>query len=173
MVPKVLASPSTGLTVDLKKGQRADPLIRASRPPKAPKFSNTSKPTTDLGELHDYWSKRESEAKKPSILAITNPKFRTEVHVKPDAEFDPVDELIEREDAEFEQPAKHLLEWGERDLDTIVTLKGIQLNIKRNPPPKYLSSQGVLKRQAERYRYRNQEASRRERLVNDALFKSF
>ncbi|VDM00520.1 unnamed protein product [Schistocephalus solidus] len=162
MVPQVLASPSSGITRG--SGLKTDPLLRTRSLPAAPKCSRI---TTDLASLYNFWK----ASKKPPILEITNPACSPRIHQKPDQEYDPLNNLVDAEDEEVEESVTRLLERGERDLDTLVTLKGLVLNIKPNTPPYYLNSPGVLKRQAERYRYRNQDSAQRERLVCAALDK--
>ncbi|VDD79735.1 unnamed protein product [Mesocestoides corti] len=168
MVPKVLASPRAGVTQDCVNytGLKSDPLLKVRAPPKAPRVGN--KYSIDLPSLHAFWEHQEKVHGERPVLQITNPRYPVP-KPKPDPEFDPVDDLIDDEENEVEEEVKRLLERGERDLDTIITLKGLIPNIKKNPLPAYLSSPGVLKRASERYRYRNQEASRRERLVYAAL----
>ncbi len=170
VVPRVLASPRAGVTQDMANytGLKSDPLLRTRPPPKAPKVGH-QQPAIDLPALHAFWEAEENrEGGQRPILQITNPKYR-EPKPQPDPEFDPIDDLVDESEGEVEEEVARLLGRGERDLDTIITLKGLVPNIKKNPLPSYLSSQGVLKRKAERYRYRNQEAARRERLVCEAL----
>uniref|UniRef100_A0A0R3TN25 Small ribosomal subunit protein uS5m n=1 Tax=Rodentolepis nana TaxID=102285 RepID=A0A0R3TN25_RODNA len=161
-VPRVLASPCSGVTDEVAKykGLKSDPLLPSRAPPPAPKVSNRFK--TDLPTLHAFWKEAESRGERPP-LQITNPAYPTP-HVKPDPEFDPMD-YLEDDVEEMEEDVKKLLQSGERDLDTIITLKGLVPNIKKNPLPAYLNSPGVLKRAAERYRYRNQVAANRERII--------
>lgn len=164
-VPRVLASPRTGVTTlegtPKYTGLKSDPLLRSRPPPAPPKVGHRYR--IDLPSLHAFWEKEEKEKGTRPALVITNPRY-PENKPKPDPEFDPIDHLLE-EEGENEEEVRRLLERGERDLDTIITLKGLVPNIKKNPLPTYLSSPGVLKRAAERHRYRNQEAARRERLV--------
>ncbi|KAL5106274.1 28S ribosomal protein S5 mitochondrial [Taenia crassiceps] len=166
-VPRVLASPRTGVTRDCVSytGLKTDPLLRTRPPPKPPKVGNNYR--IDLPALHAFWEAQEREHGIRSPLLITNPRYRSP-KPKPDPEFDPIDHLVDEED-EAEEQVQRLLERGERDLDAIITLKGLVPNIKKNPLPTYLSSAGVLKRAAERHRYRNQETARRERLAYASL----
>ncbi|VDK37697.1 unnamed protein product [Taenia asiatica] len=162
-VPRILASPRAGVTQDCVSytGLKTDPLLRARPPPSPPKVGNRYR--IDLPSLHAFWETQEREHGVRSPLLITNPHYRSP-KPKPDPEFDPIDHLVDEED-EAEEEVQRLLERGERDLDAIITLRGLVPNIKKNPLPTYLSSAGVLKRAAERHRYRNQEAARRERLA--------
>lgn len=169
-VPNVLASPRAGVATEVINctGLKTDPLAGTARAsPNAPKVGNR-KPSVDLPSLYDFWKAEEAHAGQRPVLEITNPLYR-KAKPKPDTEYDPVDDLVVGMETEEEEEVARLLERGERDLDTIVTVKGLVPNIRGNPPPPYLSSPGVLKRKAERYRYRNQEASRRERMVYSAL----
>ncbi|CUT99241.1 28S ribosomal protein S5 mitochondrial [Echinococcus multilocularis] len=162
-VPRVLASPRAGITQDCVSyaGLKSDPLLGSRPPPKPPKVGNRYH--IDLLSLHAFWEAQEKEHGERSPLLITKPGYRSPVP-KPDPEFDPIDQLLDEED-EAEEEVQRLLERGERDLGVIITLKGLVPNIKKNPLPTYLSSAGVLKRAAERHRYRNQEAARRERIA--------
>ena len=164
LVPRVLASPSSGgTTLDTANytGLKSDPLLRSRPPPKAPKVGYQH--SIDLPSLHAFWEKQEKEKGIRPALMITNPQFH-KAGSKPDPEFDPIDHL-EDEGEDEEEEVKRLLLRGERDLNAIITLKGLVPKIKKNPLPAYLSSPGVLKRSAERHRYRNQDAARRERLM--------
>ncbi|KAM7538933.1 hypothetical protein Aperf_G00000047681 [Anoplocephala perfoliata] len=160
--PRVLASPRAGVTQEVAnyKGLKSDPLLRTRPPPAAPKVGYRYK--IDLPSLHAFWTAAEAKGERP-ILQITNPAYLTP-HPQPDPEFDPIDHLDDDEE-EMEEEVKRLLEKGERDLDAIIALKGLVPNIKKNPLPAYLNSPGVLKRAAERHRYRNQAAARRERII--------
>ncbi|KAM3172636.1 hypothetical protein ACTXT7_014135 [Hymenolepis weldensis] len=167
-VPRVLASPSSRVTEEVANytGLKSDPLLRSRSPPPAPKVSNRFK--TDLPTLHSFWKEAETKGDRPA-LQITNPAYPT-THVKPDPEFDPID-YLEDDGEEMEEEVKRLLQRGERDFDALITLKGLVPNIKKNPLPAYLNSPGVLKRAAERYRYRNQAAANRERVIYAELDK--
>ncbi|VDN34132.1 unnamed protein product, partial [Dibothriocephalus latus] len=117
MVPQVLASPSSGIAGG-GSGHKTDPLLRTRPLPPAPKCSRTD---TDLASLHAFWK----DSKKPPILEITNPASPPRVYQKPDPEYDPLNNLVDAEDEEVEESVARLLERGERDLDTLVTLKGL------------------------------------------------
>lgn len=166
-VPRVLASPWAGVTQDCVSytDSKTDPLLRTRPPPKAPKVGYRYR--IDLPSLREFWETQEREHGVRSPLLITNPNHRSP-KPKPDPEFDPIDHLVDEED-EAEEEVQRLLERGERDLDAIITLKGLVPNIKKNPLPTHLSSAGVLKRAAERHRYRNQDATRRERIAYTRL----
>lgn len=161
-VPRVLASPRAGVTQELAnyKGLKSDRLLRTRLPPPAPKVGHRYK--IDLPSLHAFWTAAEAKGERP-VLRITNPAYLTP-RPKPDPEFDPIDHLDD-DGEELEEEVKRLLQEGERDLDAIIALKGLVPNIKKNPLPAYLNSPGVLKRAAERHRYRNQAAARRERAI--------
>ncbi|KAF8563120.1 hypothetical protein P879_09048 [Paragonimus westermani] len=145
MYPRLLASPAPGNSVDPSK-------INISSTMKTQQTNLTKKPNEEL-----------------PILAISHPDRHRPRKPWPEKHESFLDDLVQDgEEPTVATDVFELIASGERDLDALV-LGGRIPRIRGKGEPSYWNNPGNLKVAAERYRYRNHDAAKRQREVYEAL----
>lgn len=145
MYPRILASPACGHSIDPTQLKVQDSKAK----------NNAQTVSTNSDEL--------------PMLCISHPERHRPRKPKLEEHDSFLDDLVDiGEGRTVMSDVADLLASGERDLDALVLGGRVPL-IKKTPLPGYLNNPGNLKKAAERYRYRNLEAAKRERQVYESL----